>query len=79
MYSEPAYGVLYDLAFDTYCMQHPEKYCRSAKSYAANLTRLCCGLEFNGDSKVYEVIHRWLDGRLTLDKPPVLTYRGRSL
>ena len=47
-----------DLAFDAYCMQHPETYCRSAKSYAAHLTRLCCGLEFGGDPRVYRAIQR---------------------
>ena len=76
-YSEPAYGVLYDMAFDTYCMQHPEKYCRSTKSYAAHLTRLCCGLEYDGDTKVYAAIRRWLDGRVELEKSQLLAYRGK--
>lgn len=29
------------LAFDTYCVQHPERFCRSAKSLAAHLGGLC--------------------------------------
>lgn len=66
-----------DLAFDTYCMQHPDTYCRSAKSYAAHLTRLCCGLEYGGDQQVYRAIQRWLNGTVPLQKPTVLSARGQ--
>ena len=66
-----------DLAFDAYCMQHPDTYCRSAKSYAAHLTRLCCGLEYGGDPQVYRAIQRWLNGAVPLQKPAVLTERGQ--
>jgi hypothetical protein len=65
-----------DLAFDAYCMQHPETYCKSAKSYAAHLMRLCCGLEFGGDPLVYRAIQRWLNGAVPLEKPEVLSARG---
>jgi hypothetical protein len=71
-------GPLRDLAFDAYCMQHPETYCRSAKSYAAHLTRLCCGLEADGNPQTYRAIQRWLNGLVPLNKPEVLlTRRGR--
>jgi len=66
-----------DLAFDTYCMQHTDTYCRSAKSYAAHLTRLCCGLEYAGDPQVYRAIQRWLNGTVPLQKPAVLSERGQ--
>ncbi len=74
---ERGLGAQRDLAFDAYCLQHPDTYCRSAKSYAAHLTRLCCGLEHAGNPRVYRAIQRWLNGRVTLNKPPVLTERGR--
>lgn len=64
------------LAFDTYCMQHIESYCVSAKSYAAHLVGLCCGVERESDPAVYDVIHRWLNGKVDLVKPPVLSNRG---
>lgn len=67
-YTNLAYARVRDLGFDAYCMQHP-RYTLSAKSYAAHLTRLCCGLEFNADPAVYAAIRRWLDGRLNLTKP----------
>ncbi len=76
-YSDPNYAAVQTLAFDTYCMQHVETYCRSAKSYAAHLMRLCCGLEWDGDLKVYAAIQRWLNGAVALDKPAAPDQRGR--
>lgn len=74
--AHPAYAVRRELAFDAYCMQHLESYCRSAKSYAAHLTRLCCGLAHGGDPKVYAAIQKWLNGAVKLEKPPVLAQLG---
>jgi hypothetical protein len=76
-YGKPGYASTYDLAFDAYCMQHPETYCVSAKSYAAHLTRLCCGVERGGGPAVYRAINRWLSGPAPIDKPPVLPQRGQ--
>ena len=75
-YSNPSYAATYNLAFDAYCMQHLEPYCRSAKSYAAHLTRLCCGLEYAGNPKVYAAIQKWLNGSLAIEKPEGLSFRG---
>jgi glutaminase len=58
-------------------MQHPERYCRSAKSYAAHLTRLCCGLEHNGDHEVYEAIQKSLNGAVAFEKPEAPINRGQ--
>jgi hypothetical protein len=76
-YSDLRYAGIRDLAFDAYCMQHPETYCRSAKSYAAHLTRLCCGLEHSGNPAVYAAIQRWLDGAVSIEKPELLLHRGQ--
>jgi hypothetical protein len=75
-YADLAYASVRDLAFDTYCMQHLESYCRSAKSYAAHLTRLCCGLDYGGDPAVYEAIQKWLNGAARIEKPRVLSQLG---
>lgn len=75
-YLEPAYARRQMLAFDAYCMQHLETYCRSAKSYMAHLARLCCGIENDGDQRIYEAINRSLDGSVALEKPPVLSDFG---
>jgi Family of unknown function (DUF5946) len=72
------FGGVYRLAFDAYCMQHPEKYCVSAKSYAAHLMGLCHGVEHEGDPATYWRIPRWLNGPARLDKPPLLRSRGTT-
>jgi hypothetical protein len=74
--SDVRYGRVYRLAFDTYCMQHPEIYCRSAKSYAAHLTALACGVEHAGDPALYAAIQQWLNGRVELTRPETLAARG---
>ena len=73
-----ARGAMHTMVVDAYALQHPEDYCQSAKSYAAHLTGLCCGLEHPGDQKLYWQIARWLDGPATIIKPPVLEIRGRK-
>ena len=75
-YSDLQYAAVQSLALDAYCMQHLERYCRSAKSYAAHLTRLCCGLEYGGDPAVYRAIQQWLNGPVDLVKPPILPQLG---
>jgi hypothetical protein len=75
-YDDFTYASVRDLAFDTYCMLHLATYCRSAKSYAAHLTRLCCGLEYGGDPRVYEAIQHWLNGSVRIAKPHVLSQLG---
>ena len=69
-------GLTHPAAFDAYCMQHLPKYCASAKSYAAHLTRLCCGLEYGADPTVYATIQRWLNGQRPLNKPQILPFLG---
>ena len=62
-------GALHNLLVDAYCLQHPEDYCRSAKSYAAHLVGLCCGVETAGGARLYRTIARWLDGSRELGRP----------
>jgi len=40
---DPRIGAIHRLSLDTYCMQHIESYCASAKSYAAHLIRAVVG------------------------------------
>ena len=68
VYLDLSYGRTHDLGFDAFCMQHP-RYTRSAKSYAAHLTRLCCGLEFNASPAVYRAIRTWLNAKVEMQKP----------
>lgn len=75
-YSDVRYAVDRRLIVDTYCMQHVEPYCHSAKSYAAHLTGLCCGMEHDGDPRIHAAVQRWLNGRVDLEKPTALSFRG---
>ncbi len=77
VYGNVEYAATHDLLVDSYCMQHPELYCRSAKSYAAHLTRLCCGLEYGAARRIYASIQNWLNGALDLEKPEAPENRGQ--
>lgn len=64
------------LVVDCYCLQHPAKYCKSAKSLAAHLVGLLVGLEFGGKAPVHEAVRRWLDSPSSLTKPEIPGFRG---
>jgi GNAT superfamily N-acetyltransferase len=76
-WTSPLQAGVHNLVVDTYAMQHPEEYCRSAKSYAAHLTALCCGVECSGNQTLYWAIPRWLDGPATPEKPPLIKCQSR--
>jgi hypothetical protein len=69
-------GLTHPAAFDAYCMQHLEKYCASAKSYAAHLTRLACCLAYEAAPSVYSAIQKWLNGHREVSKPAILPFLG---
>ena len=54
------YAGVYRLAF-AFCMQHPERYCVSAKWYAAHLMGLCHGIEHAARPQTYWAIPAWLN------------------
>lgn len=64
------------LAWDTYCVQHPDRYCVSAKSLAAHLAGLCWALEYGGHATGYRALNRFLDGPPRFPKPEPPTFRG---
>ena len=66
------------MVVDTYCLQHPERYCASATSLAAHLTGLCIAMEHRGrEEELNAAIQRWLSRRPELEKPPLPKARGR--
>jgi hypothetical protein len=69
-------AAVHNLVVDTFAMQHTEEYGRSAKSYIAHLTALCCGIEAPGDQRLYWGIPRWLDGPTTRARPNDISFRG---
>lgn len=65
------------LVVDTYALQHPERYCRSATSLAAHLTGLCVAVEHRArEETLNDAIQRWLSRRPELDKPALPVARG---
>ncbi|MDB5691317.1 MAG: hypothetical protein JWO81_380 [Alphaproteobacteria bacterium] len=71
-FSDPLFFRAHRMFVDTYCLQHPEDFCASAKSLAAHLAGLCWMLEGGAAAAVGpERLHRWLNGERRLDKPPL--------
>lgn len=72
-------GVGYDLhrlMVDTYCLQHPDRYCISGKSLAAHLTGAYWQAELGGGRAGLDRLQRWLNGPRELPRPEVPTQRG---
>jgi hypothetical protein len=65
------------LTIDIYSVQHPDRYCVSAKSLAAHLTGLCWAVEREGTEAGLRVLQRWLNGSVPLNKPDVPKDRGK--
>ena len=76
-FSDPLFYRVHRMFVDTYCLQHPEDHCASAKSLAAHLAGLCWILE-GGASPAQgpDRLHRWLSGERKLDKPELPAGRG---
>ena len=65
------------LTIDIYSVQHPDRYCVSAKSLAAHLTGLCWAVERGGSEAGLQALQRWLNGSVPLDKPVIPKDRGQ--
>lgn len=76
-FSDPLFFRTHRMFVDTYCLQHPEDFCASAKSLAAHLAGLCWILEGGaGTATGPEPLRRWLSGERRLDKPALPEQRG---
>ena len=76
-YSDALFFRVHRMFVDTYCLQHPEEYCASAKSLAAHLAGLCWILEGGaGPAQGPSRLRDWLDGAKRMDKPPLPHWRG---
>ncbi|HEY9404008.1 MAG TPA: DUF5946 family protein [Pyrinomonadaceae bacterium] len=63
------YGRIHRLTVDAYCLQHPEPYMRSGKSFAAHLTGVCAALEYEDASDINQTVQKWLSGNPLINKP----------
>jgi len=65
------------LVVDTYALQHPDRYCKSATSLAAHLTGACIAIEYRTrEVELNDAVQRWLGRRPELDRPDVPASRG---
>ena len=69
-------AAIHRLALDTYCMQHVESYCASAKSYAAHLIGLCWAIDHPSDPAPVALSLRLVNLNANIVKPTVLSDRG---
>jgi hypothetical protein len=71
-YEDMRFARYHRIVVDVYAMQHPERYGRSAKSFAAHLTGLCAWIDDQaGAQSVNAVVQRWLSGPSPVAKPQV--------
>src|SRR5689334_18233209 len=59
-YSDYRYARVHRLMVDTYCLQHPDSFMRSGKSFAAHLTGVCSALEYEDSLSVNRTVQKWL-------------------
>ena len=64
------------LTIDVYCLQHPDRYCASAKSLAAHLTGVAWAVERGGGEWGLRKLQRWLDTGPKLEKAALPARHG---
>ena len=76
-YEDQAFFAVHGMFVDIYCLQHPERYCRSAKSLAVHLVRLGQAMEAGiSAASPGTALRDWVDGARQLEKPPLPEARG---
>jgi hypothetical protein len=76
-YGDVAFAGRRRLVVDTYALQHPDRYCKSATSLAAHLTGVCIAIEHRAREELLnDAVQRWLSRRPELARPDVPANRG---
>lgn len=78
-FSDYRYGRTHRLTVDAYALQHPDRYMRSAKSFAAHLTGACAALEHADALALNQSVQRWLSTNPRIDKPAHIPERRGQL
>lgn len=77
-FSNPTFFRFHRLLVDIYCLQHPDRYCVSAKSLVAHLAGLAYLLESKSREGVgSNALKKWLDGAISIEKPHIPAFRGK--
>jgi Family of unknown function (DUF5946) len=69
-FSDYRYARLHRLTVDTYSLQHPDRFMRSAKSFIAHLTGMCAAMENEDASSINRAVQEWLNGPTAIERPP---------
>lgn len=78
-FSDYRYGRDHRLTVDAYALQHPDKYMRSGKSFAAHLTGMRAALEDEDAPALNRLVQKWLSTNPRIDKPARIPERRGSL
>jgi hypothetical protein len=78
-FSDYHYGRIHRLTVDAYSLQHPDKYMRSGKSFAAHLTGMCAALEHEDALALNQVVQKWLSTNPQIDMPAHIPERRGDL
>lgn len=78
-FSDYRYGRVHRLTVDAYSLQHPDKYMRSGKSFAAHLTGMYAALEHGDALTLNQAVQSWLSTNPRIDKPSHLPERRGDL
>jgi hypothetical protein len=78
-FSDYRFGKIHRLTVDVYSLQHPDKYMRSGKSFAAHLTGMCTALEHENAPVLNQMVQKWLSTNPNITKPVQLPEQRGSL
>jgi Family of unknown function (DUF5946) len=69
-YEDMRFARYHRIVVDVYALQHPDRYGRSAKSFAAHLTGLSAWVDDEaGADSANAAVQRWLSGPSPIEKP----------
>jgi hypothetical protein len=78
-FSDYRYGKIHRLTVDAYSLQHPGRYMRSGKSFAAHLTGIYAALESADAVAVNRKMRKWLNANPKIEKPVGIPRRRGKL
>lgn len=78
-FSDYRYGRVHRLTVDAYSLQHPDKYMRSGKSFAAHLTGMRAAMESEDALTLNQTVQKWLSTNPKVEKPARLPARRGDL
>lgn len=68
-FSQPELFQVHRLTVDSYSLQHPDQYMKSAKSAVAHLTGMCWAMEGEDGPSISNALSRFLDGTPRFPRP----------